>query len=93
MNSHSPSRLPTDLQMRIASLEAAILATHPTLPVLLREIHKQLKDDPAVVTLMSDDEIRVVVNGLKKQTKTEITQATVKSRSTKALKSVSIADL
>ncbi len=87
---NSPSQLPTDLQMRIASLESAILATHPTLPVILREIHKQLRDDPAIVTLMTPEEIRVVVSGLKVQTKVEITQAAVKKR---LPKSISLMDL
>jgi len=87
---NSPSQLPTDLQMRIASLESAILQTHPTLPVLLREIHKQLRDDPAIVTLLSADEIRTIVSGLKQQTKTEITQAAVKKR---VPKNVSVMDL
>ena len=87
---NSPSQLSTDLQMRIASLESAILATHPTLPVILREIHKQLRDDPAVVTLMTPEEIRVVVSGLKVQTKVEITQAAVKKR---IPKNISLMDL
>ena len=87
---NSPSQLPTDLQMRIASLESAILATHPTLPVILREIHKQLRDDPAIVTLMTPEEIRVVVSGLKVQTKVEITQAAVKKR---IPKNISLMDL
>ena len=87
---NSPSQLPTDLQMRIASLESAILATHPTLPVILREIHKQLRDDPAIVTLMTPEEIRVVVSGLKLQTKVEITQAAVKKR---IPKNISLMDL
>ena len=52
----------------IIKLEDAIKTAHPTMPVLLREIHSILKKDPEVVTLLSEEEIAVLVNGLEKQT-------------------------
>lgn len=81
----------TDLQMKISSLQEAILSTHPRLPILLKEIHTILKNDPAVVTLLSEEEISAIVNGLKQQTKTEITQTAIKKKT--SLKGVSLADL
>jgi hypothetical protein len=86
------SNLPEDLKIKIASLQDAILNTHPQLPIILRDIHKALKDDPANVTLLSEEEIGTIVSGLKKQTATEIASSTLK-KSTKALSKVTADDL
>jgi len=83
--------IPQDLQMKIASLQEAILSVHPTLPIILKEIHTILKNDPANVTLLSEEEISQIVTGLKLQTKTQITQSTLK-KSSAALKKATIAD-
>lgn len=81
----------TDLQMKIASLQDAIISTHPKLPILLKEIHTILKNDPAIVTTLGEEEIATIVNGLKQQTKTEIAAAATKKKV--SLKGVSLADL
>lgn len=80
-----------ELQMKISSLQAAIHSAHPTMPILLKEIHTILKNDPTNVTLLSEEEISVIVSGLKQQTKTEITQSTLKKKT--SLKNVGLADL
>lgn len=67
------------LQIKVSELQNALLTLHPTMPVLLREIHNHLKKDPEIVTLMTEDEIGVVVNGLKRQTTTEIVTSISKS--------------
>lgn len=67
-----------ELHEKVAKLQEAILASHPTLPVLLRTIHTQLLKDPEQVTLLSEEEIGIIVNGLKKQTNTEIATKVVK---------------
>ena len=82
----------TNLQMKISSLQNAILSAHPTMPILLKEIHTILKNDPSNVTLLSEEDIAILVSGLKQQTKTEITASTMKKKSA-ALKNVSLADL
>lgn len=79
------------IKERIAQLQDAILSTHPSLPIILKDIHTLLKGDPACVTLLEEDEIAAIVSGLKKQTLTEITQATLKKKT--SLKNVSLADL
>lgn len=81
----------TDLQMKIASLQEAILQVHPRLPILLKEIHTILKNDPSIVTVLGEEEIATIVNGLKLQTKTEITAASLKKKT--SLKNVGLADL
>jgi len=55
---------------KIASFQEALLAKHPRIPNLLQEIHSALKAQPENVTLLSEDEIRIIVNGLEKQTHT-----------------------
>ena len=82
----------SNLEMKIAELQECILNAHPKLPIILKEIHTNLKNDPANVTLLSEEQIAIIVSGLKQQTKTEITQATLK-KSTKALSRVSADDL
>lgn len=85
------NEIPQELQFKISELQNAILTMHPTLPILLRDINRILKEDPAVVTILSEEDIATVVNGLKIQTKTEITQAAMKKKT--SLKNVGLADL
>ena len=65
------------------------------MPVLLQEIHRTLKNDPSLVTLMAEEEIAIVVQGLKAQTLTTIVTAGTKvsAKTTRALSKVSEDDL
>jgi hypothetical protein len=93
MNQQTDNQFNTiQLKEKIAALQNAILTVHPTLPIILKEIHTLLKNDPANITLLDEDDISTIVSGLKKQTATEITQATLK-KSTKSLSKVSLDDL
>ena len=85
--------LAEQVKEKIASLQSALLESNPRLPVILRDIHKQLKEDPEVVTLLDESEIAIVVSGLKRQTMTEIATAAVKSTKSKAVKNIGLADL
>lgn len=80
---------------KIAELQESILKSHPQMPILLREIHFTLKNDPAVVTLLSEEEIATIVNGLQRQTNTYIANAMISAKGAKksALKNTSAADL
>lgn len=84
-----------ELKEKVAQLQEQLLSQHPQLPVLLRTIHKQLREDHELVTTLDDEEIGIIVSGLKRQTNTEITTTVVKSASKKSSgkKSVSIDDL
>lgn len=86
------SNLAVGLQMKLAELSESILAAHPRLPVLLRDIHTQLLKDPDQVTLLSEEDIRLIVTGLKQQTKTEIATSALKSK-TKSAKKITLEDL
>jgi len=81
------------LKEKVLSLQTALLEAHPTMPVLLREIHNHLKQDEEVVTLLSEEEIGIIVQGLQKQTQTVIIEATLKKGPGKSLKKVTLADL
>lgn len=80
------------IKEKILSLESALLSQHPSMPTLLREIHQTLKANPDCVTLLENEEIGVIVNGLKKQTATEIATAAIKTKS-KSLKAITLDDL
>ena len=81
------------IKEKILSLESALASQHPTFPVLLREIHQTLKQNPDCVTLLTDEEIGVIVNGLKRQTSTEIATVAIKNSKTKSVKSIGLLDL
>lgn len=85
--------IPADLEEKLTALEAALLNAHPTLPSLLKQIHTQLKNDPAIVTILTEEQIAVIVNGLKKQTQVELVTSSLKKSTTKALKYTTVDDL
>jgi hypothetical protein len=69
------------LKEKVAALEQTILAKHPSLPSLLAEIHKNIKANPEQITLLSEDDIKIIVNGLEIQTKTFLVQSVTKAPS------------
>ena len=71
---------------KIAEMNKALLLASPMMPVLLREIHNQIRKDPELVTIITEEEIGMIVNGLKRQTNTALVTATVKQSTTKAEK-------
>lgn len=82
----------TQVREKLATLEANLNDQVPNLAVLLRDIHKQLKSDPEVVTLLSEEECSIFVRGLKKQTATEIATAAPKAKG-KSVKNMTMEDL
>jgi len=73
------------LQEKVAELSAALLARHPTMPTLLREIHQTLSKYPEQVTLMSEEEVHTLVEGLKLQTGVEFAATVTKPSAAKSL--------
>jgi hypothetical protein len=82
-----------EVQEKLIQLEEALLAGTPNMPTLLRDIHRNLKADPEVVTLLSEDECSILVRGLKKQTATEIATKAAKSKPKKAISKMTLSDL
>lgn len=81
-----------EIKEKLAQLEAALLSATPNMPTLLRDIHRSLKADPDVVTILSEEECSILVRGLKKQTATEIAVGAVKGKK-KAQSKMTVADL
>lgn len=77
----------------IQDLSDKLLSQHPEMPHLLRKIHQTLKANPEVVTLLSEEQIGVIVNGLSKQTQTTIATSLAVGKKGKSIKSLGIADL
>jgi hypothetical protein len=57
---------------RIIELRDALTKQLPTLPSLLRTIHDQLRADPEVVTLLTEEQVEAIIAGLEVQTKRDI---------------------
>ena len=73
------------LSEKVASLSTAILEKHPTMPTLLREIHTTLSKYPEQVTLLTEEEISVIVSELSVQTNVAFAQSATKPAAAKSL--------
>ena len=82
-----------EIQEKLASLELALIGKLPTIKTLLRDIHRSLKGDPDTVTILSEEECGILVEGLKYQTKVEIATTATKAKPKKALSKMTVADL
>ena len=72
MKQESSSSL-LEVQTKISELQQAIISDHPRLPYLLEDIRKNLQQDPANVTLLSEEEISKLVLGLCTTTNIQLT--------------------
>lgn len=82
-----------EVQEKLAQLEQALLTQTPEMPTLLRSIHSLLKKDASIVTLLSESECSILVQGLKKQTNTVIATKAVKKAKSKAASKITLSDL
>jgi hypothetical protein len=82
-----------EIKEKLAKLEASLLQSTPDMPTLLRDIHKILKADSELVTILTEEECSVIVSGLKKQTATEIAATSLKKKTTKAMSKITVSDL
>lgn len=89
------SEVYADIQHKLSALQEQLLQAHPQLPTLLRTIWTQLKNDPAIVTLLSEEEANLIVQGLEKQTNTYLAESVSKPSAAKkaSMKNVKIDDL
>jgi hypothetical protein len=81
------------ISIKIAELGEAVQKTLPNMPALLRDIHSNLKLDPELVTLLSSEQVAVIVSGLSKQTQTTITTSILSGSKGKSLKKISVDDI
>lgn len=82
----------SELSSKIQTLDEALRFNHPTMAILLREIHTTLLKQPDNITLLKDEEINIIVNGLMKKTMTQISTKVMKSTK-KSIKGISVDDL
>lgn len=85
--------LAEQLKSAILELETALQVQNPRMKFLLRDIHEKLKNDPDTVTLLSPEDLAVIVSGLKRQTATEIATAAIKKPATKRASKITLDDL
>lgn len=69
-----------EIREKMANLEQALLTKSPELPGLLRTIHAHLSKDPELVTILTEEECNILVEGLKLQTKTSIAETAMKKK-------------
>lgn len=81
------------ISLKVSELQASLLAADPMMPHLLRDIHQTLKQDPENVTLLTSDQVAIIVSGLSKQTQTTITSSILSGSKGKSLKKVSVDDI
>lgn len=74
-----------NIRTQLAELEAALKQNIPSFPTILRDIHTKLRQDPEVVTLMSDAEIKLVLQGLQKHAQIEVVAPAAAKQAKKAL--------
>ena len=82
-----------EIKEKLARLEEMLVNQNEGIATVLRDIHTQVKKDPELVTILSEEEVSILVRGLKKQTATEIAVATVKKSPKKAMSKMTVDDL
>ena len=82
-----------EVREKLAQLEAGLQEVVPNIATLLRDIHRNLKADPDLVTILTEEECSILVRGLKKQTNTSIATTAKKKAPKKALSKMTLADL
>lgn len=82
-----------EIAIKISELEDAIKQAHPMMSTLLRDIHRNLQQDPEIVTLLSPEEVSIIVKGLSIQTQTTITTSIVSGTKGKAMKKMTLDDI
>ena len=81
------------IKEKVLNLEKALLDEHPTMPMLLREIHELIKADPEQVTILKEEDLLVIImKALQVQTRVTITASRPKSGKA-ALAKVSLDDI
>lgn len=72
-----------DVVGKIQELQAALDERLPGFPLLLRDIHNTLRQDPEVTTLLTDEEISVIVKGLETHAAVTIVDSKAKKASSR----------
>lgn len=82
-----------EIKEKLLSLETALLEGTPNMPSLLQDIHRNLKRDPDLVTILSNSECSIIVRGLLKQTNETIATKAIKKAKSTSTKKLTMDDL
>jgi len=89
-----PASIEYQVKEKLAALEEALKEGLPNIAAILRPLHKQLKDDPDIVTTLTEEECAIIAKGLAKQTAVNITEKLTKTTSRKkSLSKTTVDDL
>lgn len=79
---------------KLLVLESRLKDNLPNIKDILRDIHSTLKNDPDVVTILTEDEVAILVNGLIKQTQSTVIGKVLNTKkSKKDLQQLTLDDL
>ena len=81
------------ISLKIAELSAAITSSLPSMHTLLRTIHANIKNDPELVTILSPEQVGIIVSGLMRQTQTTIATSVLSGGKGKSMKKISLDDI
>lgn len=81
------------IAMEMAELEEALNKNVPGFNVILRDIHIKLREDPNTVTLLSEEEISLIVKGLERHANVTLTSKAAKPSAKAKKVPISAADL
>lgn len=84
------------VQGKLAELQEALDEQVPGFAYILKDIHESLRADPEVVTILTDEEISVIVKGLERHAGQVVVPAKAKKASSKKFavpKDISASDL
>lgn len=82
------------IKEKLYQLESKLKENVPNIKELLRDIHTSLKKDPDVVTILSEEEVSMLVKGLVKQTQSTVIDKVLKTKkSKKELQQTTLEDL
>jgi len=81
------------ISLKIAELSASMISSLPSMPTLLRTIRANIKQDPELVTILSPEQVGIIVSGLMKQTQTTIATSVLSGGKGKSMKKISLDDI
>lgn len=89
------SAMTKDVQLheQVANLQALLLKAHPQMPILLQQIHTNLKKDEDLVHFLTEEEIGIIVAGLKTHKNIVIATNVMSKGTNKNLKNITLDDL
>lgn len=81
------------ISIKLTELDQALKSAHPTMPALLQQIHRALSNDAETTTLLTSEEVAILVRGLSKQVDAVIQTSMLSGGKGKSLKKMTADDV